>query len=56
MSANAGLGLPRSNADKRKAVTLLLADPQWNSWSDHEIARHCGVSCRLSARFAKAHL
>jgi hypothetical protein len=47
MSANAGHGLPRSNADKRKAVALLLADPPWNTWNDHEIARHCRVSCRL---------
>jgi hypothetical protein len=47
MSANAGHSLPRSNAAKRKAVALLLADPQWNSWSDREIAHHCWVSCRL---------
>jgi ParB-like nuclease domain len=47
ISANAEHGLPRSNADKRKVVSLLLADPQWSEWSDHEIARHCGVSCRF---------
>jgi hypothetical protein len=47
ISANAGHGLPRSNADKRKAVWLLLADPEWCKWSDHEIARHCGVSYRF---------
>jgi hypothetical protein len=47
MSANAGHGLPRSNAVKHKAVALLLADPQWNTWNDHEIARHGGVSSRL---------
>jgi hypothetical protein len=47
IAANAGHGLPRSNADKRKAVALLLADPEWNTWSDGEIARHCGVSSRL---------
>jgi hypothetical protein len=44
LSANAGHGLPRSNADKRKAVSLLLADPEWSQWSDHEIARHCQVT------------
>jgi hypothetical protein len=47
ISANAGHGLPRSNADKRKAVLLLLADPELCTWSDHEIARHCQVSCRF---------
>jgi hypothetical protein len=44
ISANTGHGLPRSNADKRKAVSLLLADPEWSKWSAHEIARHCGVT------------
>jgi hypothetical protein len=44
LAANAGHGLPRSNADKRKAVSLLLADPEWSKWSDHEIARHCQVT------------
>jgi hypothetical protein len=44
ISANANHGLPRSNADKRRAVSLLLADPEWSSWSDSEIARHCQVS------------
>jgi len=47
VSANTGHGLPRSNADKRKAASLLLADPEWSKWNDHEIARHCGVSCRF---------
>jgi hypothetical protein len=47
IAANAGHGLPRSNADKRKAVSLLLADPEWSKWSDHEIGRHCGVSYRF---------
>ncbi len=41
IAANTGHGLPRSNADKRKAVSLLLDDPEWSRWSDHEIARHC---------------
>jgi hypothetical protein len=42
--ANADHGLPRTNADKRKAVTLLLADPEWRQWSDSEIARRCQVT------------
>lgn len=32
---------PRSRADKRRAVTMLLNDPEWSKWSDREIARQC---------------
>jgi hypothetical protein len=53
LAANAGHGLPRSNADKRKAVSLLLADPEWSKWSDHEIARHCQVSQTLVSKLRK---
>lgn len=42
--ANATHGLRRSNADKRRAVVLLLQDEEWSQWSDREIARRCGVS------------
>ncbi len=42
--ANASHGLRRTNADKRKAVLLLLKDEKWSQWSDHEIARRCGVN------------
>jgi hypothetical protein len=34
----------RSRADKRRAVTMLLNDPEWSKWSDREIARQCKVS------------
>jgi hypothetical protein len=44
ITSNADHGLPRTNADKRKAVTLLLADAEWSQWSDHEIARRAQVS------------
>jgi len=44
ISANSTHGLPRTNADKRRAVALLLADPEWSLWSDREIARLCQVS------------
>jgi len=30
ISVNADHGLPRSNADKRKAVMTLLQDPEWS--------------------------
>jgi len=43
-SANTSHGLRRTNADKRKAVETLLTDEEWGQWSDHHIARHCGVS------------
>jgi hypothetical protein len=42
--ANATHGLKRTNADKRRAVTILLGDAEWATWSDHEIARRCGVT------------
>lgn len=44
VGANASHGLRRSNADKRRAATTLLSDPEWSSWSDSEIARRVGVS------------
>lgn len=44
VGANADHGLPRTNADKRRAVLRLLADPEWAKWSDREIAKACRVS------------
>jgi ParB-like chromosome segregation protein Spo0J len=41
---NATHGLQRSNADKRLAVSKLLADPDWKNWSDREIGRRCRLS------------
>lgn len=43
LKANATHGLKRTNADKRKAVQTLLADPEWAAWSDRKIAEVCGV-------------
>lgn len=45
--ANAAHGLPRTNADKRRAVETLLRDPEWSQWSDREIARTAAVSAPL---------
>ncbi len=42
--------LPRSRADKRKAVLTLLEDPEWQQWSDREIALRCKVSDRTVNR------
>ena len=44
VGANAGHGLRRTNADKRKAVLTVLNDAEWSQWSNSEIARRCGVS------------
>jgi hypothetical protein len=49
VGANAAHGLPRTNADKRRAVTLLLQDEEWAAWSDREIARRCCVGHHLVA-------
>lgn len=42
--ANAQHGLQRTNADKHRAVAILLADGEWTKLSDREIAKHCCVS------------
>jgi len=39
VGANAEHGLRRTPADKHHAVSLLLADEEWSSWSDRMIAR-----------------
>lgn len=44
VGANADHGLRRTDDDKRRAVEVLLADPEWSQWSDREIARQCKVS------------
>lgn len=49
LSANQEHGMPRTNADKRNAVTALLSDEEWVKWSDAEIARKLGVSDRFVA-------
>lgn len=42
--ANAEHGLPRTNADKRRAVEMLLADEEWVGWSNKQIAKACCVN------------
>lgn len=49
VSANSAHGLRRSNEDKRKAVSTLLADPEWGQWSDRKIASVCRVGRSLVA-------
>lgn len=54
LAANARHGLRRTNADKRKAVSVLLNDPEWSAWSDNDIAKRCSVSNHLVADVKKS--
>ena len=47
LGANGKHGLPLSNADKRRAVALMLDDPEWAGWSDRKIAKWVGCSNTL---------
>ena len=51
VGANAYHGLRRSNADKRRAVMMLLNDEEWSQWTDAAIARRCGVSDMTVGRY-----
>jgi DNA-binding transcriptional regulator YhcF (GntR family) len=42
--ANKSHGLQRSAATKRKIVTAMLSDLEWQDWSDRDIAVKCGFS------------
>jgi hypothetical protein len=42
-AANANHGLRRTNADKRRAVEMLLRDAEWSKWSDRKIGEAAGV-------------
>jgi hypothetical protein len=53
ISANNAHGLPRTQADKRKAVELLLGDAEWSQWSDREIARRCHVGHAFVSRLRR---
>jgi HAMP domain-containing protein/uncharacterized ParB-like nuclease family protein len=55
VGANASHGLRRSNADKRRAVEMLLSDPEWSQWSDNAIAKACRVSHTFVAQ-SRPHL
>ncbi len=52
--ANADHGLPRSAADKRRAVELLLLDAEWGTWSNRAIARQVRVSPTFVGRVREA--
>jgi uncharacterized ParB-like nuclease family protein len=44
VGANETHGLRRINAGRRKAVQLMLSDPEWSAWANTEIVRQCHVS------------
>jgi preprotein translocase subunit YajC len=43
VSVNSNHGLRRTQADKRRAIEVLLRDDTWREWSDREIARRVSV-------------
>jgi hypothetical protein len=44
LGANDTHGHRRTDADRRHAVELMLADPEWREWNNSAIARQCRVS------------
>lgn len=50
VGTNAKHGLRRTLADRRKAVTILLQDEEWTTWSNAKIAEKCCCSVELVAR------
>jgi len=54
VSANATHGTRRTNEDKRRAVQILLNDPEWSQWADREIARRCGAEHPMVGRLRPA--
>ena len=55
VGANATHGLPRKNADKRRAVLTLLQDEEWSKWSNSEIARRAAVSESFVRKIRESH-
>lgn len=53
VGANTTHGMRRTNEDKRRAVLMLLNDPEWGRRSDREIARQCAVSNRFVSNLRK---
>ena len=43
IGSNASHGLRRTQADKRRAIELLLRDEEWSKWSNRKIAKAAGV-------------
>ena len=56
VGANHKHGLRRTNADKRKAVQIVLQDKEWREWSVNRIASLCNVSWDLVEKIRKIYL
>src|SRR5262249_46728881 len=50
IGSNATHGLRRTQADKRRAVERLLADPEWARWSDRKIGEVARVDHKTVAK------
>jgi hypothetical protein len=37
-------GLRRTNADKQRAVDMMILDDEWTKLTDVQIGHHCGVT------------
>jgi len=46
VGANAKHGLKRTNADKQRAVDIMLLDEEWRQWSDQEISKRVCVDAK----------
>jgi hypothetical protein len=53
---NATHGIRRTNADKNRAVLILLKDKEWTAWNDSKIAAACNVSPELVVKIRKSIL
>lgn len=53
LRANHQNGLPLTNADKHRSVSLMLADEEWRAWSDRSIAQACLVGANLVGKIRK---
>jgi hypothetical protein len=49
------LSKPRSDKDKEKAIQIVCAVPECQTWTDKAIADHCGVDPRMVARVRKEY-
>ena len=52
--ANAQHGQPRTNADKRSAVLMVLSEPAWKWMSLRDVAKHCAVVHAYVAKIKKS--
>lgn len=53
VGANSAHGLPRTNADKRRAVEVLLRDSEWGAKSDGWVAKIAGVSQPFASKLRR---